>query len=318
VSDSLNALRRANPRARAGFAESVEAAGALVRARLAAPAPVAHRTRARRHRARMPLAAVAVAFVAAVAAVVVGASPGSRPGVDNAVAAVKRAATLSAASAERSGTATVRVVHDGRLWSGTTVRWSGDDLSIRSDTPGRDGHAGSAMLVVDGTVYATDPRLGWVAQGSPSNIDPDGGTTPSETLAAARADVGGDTMRRITAAMTGLSTRRSPNGSVVYTGTVAAGVIAPETDVKEGRTIRVLPFGIVAHDQAEDADAPLRTAVTVGPGGIVREIAATWGTWSYTVTYGGLGSTPAPTAPEHAVSLQKLREARAGAALRGD
>ena len=54
-------------------------------------------------------------------------------------------------------------------------------------------------------------------------------------------------------------------------------------------------------------DAPLRTAITVAPGGIVREIAATWGTWSYTVTYSGLGSTAAPAAPKDAVSLLKMR-----------
>ena len=51
---------------------------------------------------------------------------------------------------------------------------------------------------------------------------------------------------------------------------------------------------------AAGADAPLRTAITVGPDGIVREIAATWRTWSYTVTYTGLGSTSAPTAPKDA------------------
>jgi hypothetical protein len=113
VSESLNALRRADPRARAGFEEAVEAAGAAVRARLATAGPVTPRISARRHRRRMPLAAVAVAI--AVALVVAGGWPDGRPGHDDAVAAVKRAATISAASAERSGTATVRVVHDGVL-----------------------------------------------------------------------------------------------------------------------------------------------------------------------------------------------------------
>ena len=178
---------------------------------------------------------------------------------------------------------------------------------MTATTPGRDGKIGSSMLVVDGTVYASDPRLGWVAQGSPGNIDPDSGTTPSETLAAVREDVGGGTLRRVSAAMTGLSTSQSADGSTVYAGTVAADVNARETGLKEGRNIRMLPFGIVAHDEAADARAPLRSAITVGPGGIVREIAATWGTRSYTVTYRGLGSTPAPGAPKDAVSLLKMR-----------
>ena len=307
MSESLSALRRANPRAWADFEESVEAAGAAVRARLATAGPVTPRSSARRHRGRMPLAAAAVASAVAVGLVVVGGWPHGRPRLDDAVAAVKRAATLSAASAERSGTATVRVVHDGELWSGSTIRWNGDDLSVTANAPGRDGKVGSSMLVVDGTVYASDPRLGWVAQGSPSNIDPDSGTTPSETFAAVREDVGGGTLRRISAAMTGLSTSQSGDGSTVYTGTVAASVIARETGFKEGHDIRVLPFGIVAHDEAADARAPLRTAITVGPGGIVREIAATWGTWRYTVTYRGLGSTAAPAVPKDAVSLLKMR-----------
>ena len=181
VSESFNALRRANPRTAPGFEESVEAAGATVRARLATVGPVTPRTSARRHRGRAPLAAAAVAIAVAVAlaVVVVDRWPDGRPGLDDAVAAVKRAATLSAASAERAGTATVRVVHDGALWSGSTIRWNGDDLSVTANTPGRDGKVGSSMLVLDGTVYASDPRLGWIAQGSPSAIDPDSGTTPS-------------------------------------------------------------------------------------------------------------------------------------------
>jgi hypothetical protein len=49
------------------------------------------------------------------------------------------------------------------------------------------------------------------------------------------------------------------------------------------------------------------TAVTVGGDGIVRKIAVTWGTWSYTVTYDGLGSTPPLVAPANARSLEELR-----------
>jgi hypothetical protein len=107
--------------------------------------------------------------------------------------------------------------------------------------------------------------------------------------------------------MTGLTTRRLQDGSTVYSGAVAAGLIAMETGFKEGRSIRVLPFGYVAHDEAANPASPLDTAVTVGPEGVVREIAITWGTWSYTVTYSALGSTPALLAPANARSLRGLR-----------
>jgi hypothetical protein len=76
----------------------------------------------------------------------------------------------------------------------------GDDLSVSSDAPTRLGRPGSKLLVVGGTLYGIEPELGgWMAMGSPSNIDPGSGATPAEYLAAVREDVGGATLERITA-----------------------------------------------------------------------------------------------------------------------
>jgi hypothetical protein len=284
MSESIEALRRANPRAHAGFGELVEAAADRVRAEVAVspgpePKPLSRRRLVGASTVAATLALAAIAVVWSLG------SPGSGPAVENASAAVKKAAILSAASAERSGTAVVRITHDRRLWAGTTIRWHGADLAISSDALQRQGKAGSNLLVVGGTVYGVDPRDGgWVAQGSPANIDPDSGTTPAEYLAAVREDVGGVTLKRITGGMTGLATRQQADGSTVYRGDVAAGLIARETGFKGGEAIRVLPFGYVAHGEAADPAAPLDTTVTVGADGIVRQIAVTWGTWSHTVT----------------------------------
>jgi hypothetical protein len=79
--------------------------------------------------------------------------------------------------------------------------------------------------------------------------------------------------------MTRLTTSRLADGSSVYSGTVPAGAIAREAGFKEGQHIRVLPFGYVARDEAENPQALLDTAVTVGPDGVVREIVVTWGAW---------------------------------------
>ncbi len=307
TSESFEALRRANPRSKAAFAQSVETAGERVHARIAA-APTAT---VRRRRLRVTAAGAAVAVVAVVAALVTVGSPGG----ETATAAVERAATTTAASAERSGTAVVRITHDGEVWAGSTIRWNGDDVSIVREAasfPGRPGRkVGDELRVVHGTVYGIDPDGGgWVAQGSPRNIDPDSGTTPDEYLAAVREDIGGVTLRRITGGMTGLTTTHLDDGSTVYTGTVAAGLIARETGFKEGESIRVLPFGYVAHGKAEDAAAPLDAAVTVGADGVVREIAVAWGPWSYSVAYSKLGSTDAPVAPADARSLLKERGLR--------
>jgi hypothetical protein len=78
----------------------------------------------------------------------------------------------------------------------------------------------------------------------------------------------------------------------------------------------VLPFGYVAHDQAADPANRLQTAVTVGADGIVREIAVTWGAWTYTVTYSRLGETAAPKAPANARDLLKERRIPARPAKR--
>jgi len=272
-----------------------------------------HPSRGRRpRRLALSLAPVAAAAAAAGAALLAVGLPGGGPTVENAAAAVKKAATVTAASAERSGTAVVRITHNGELWSGSTIRWNGENLAITQDSPDRQGRTGSLFLLVDGKMYGIDEETGgWVMFGTPDSIDPDSGTTPAETLAAVREDVGGTTLRRIADGMSGLITSQLDDGSMVYSGTVAAGLIARESGFKEGQAIRVFPFGYVAHDEAADPAAPLDAAVTVGADGVVREIAVSWGTsdsaWTYRVAYSGLGATPAPAAPENARDLLKER-----------
>jgi hypothetical protein len=316
MSESFEALRRANPRAEIGFEESVAAAVEAVRGRITTVASEPRRgpAGARRRFMRTSLAGAALAVAAGVAVLLTVASPRGGPGVENALAAMRKAATLSAASAEQSGTAVVRITHNGELWAGSTLRWNDRDLAVSQDAPRRRGRPGSKLLVVGGTMYGIEDGR-WVVLGSPKSIDPGSGTTPADYLAAVREDVGGVTLRRITDGMTGLTTRRVADGATVYSGTVAAGLVARETGVKEGRPIRVLPFGYVAHDEAANAPSALDVDVTVAADGIVRQIAATWGTsasaWTYTVTYSDLGATPAPVVPANARPLrERLRPSK--------
>jgi hypothetical protein len=162
------------------------------------------------------------------------------------------------------------------------------------------------MLLVGGMMYGIEDGA-WVELGPPESIDPGSGTTPAEYLAAVREDVGGATLRRITRAVTGLTTRRLADGSTVYSRSVPGRVIARETGFKEGQAIRVLPFGYVAHDEAADPASPLHIALTVGADDVVRQVAVGWGTWTYTLSYRDLGATPAPIAPADARSLRELR-----------
>jgi hypothetical protein len=309
--DSLQALRRATPRTEADLADAVEASAALVRARIAAEAasePVrASRTSTRAvPRRRLALGGLLAAAIAAAAVLAIG-LPGDESGVEDAVAAVKRAAAATAASADSSGTAVVRITHDGALWGGTTIRWHDDDISIfRAGRPGRPHD--DELRVVDGILYGTDPlEGGWIEFGSPAGIDPDSGTTPGEHLAAVQEDVEGATLRRLGKNMTGLTTTRLDDGSTVYAGTVPAGQIAREEGFKEGEHIRVFPYGYVAHGKAADPAGLLDTAITVGADGVIRELAVTWGTWRYTVRYGDLGTAAPVVAPKNAKSLLRMR-----------
>ena len=316
MTESFGALRGANPRTKPDFAPVVEAVAHAIRAQLVQEAAGAARSRVapRRRRRRLSgISAVGVSLVAAAAAAVFltigsnGVTPGA--GVEDAAAAVKQAATVTAASAEESGTADLRITHNGEPWGSLTIKWNGGDLSVVNNERDRDGKIGTESRVVDGMMYTLTPD-GWAEAGPPSSIDPDSGTTPDETLAAVREDVGGATLSRLTGSITGLTTEDQADGSRVYRGTVPAGAIARESGFKEGQAIQVFPFGYVAHDEAADPASPLDTAITVGADGIVRQIAVTWGSddsaWAYTVTYSNLASTPAPEAPENAVPLRRL------------
>ena len=310
ASDSFQALRRANPRADAGFATTVEAARGVVADRIvAASAADGNVPRRRLRLLRLSTAGAAAAVV--LAAVVAIGDLGGGAGVESATAAFKRSATLTAAAAERSGTAEIRITHNGGEWAGSFIRWSGNDISIARERPSPSRKVGDEMRVVDGVLYGLDHRGEWLAMGSPRNIDPDSGTTPDEYLAAVREDVGGVTLQRFTTSMRKLTRTSRDDGSVVYGGTVAAGLIAPETGFKERQAIRVFPFGYVAHDEAASPSSQLDVAVTVGPEGVVREIKVTWGppasSWVYTVAYSALGATEAPVAPPNARDLLKER-----------
>ncbi|HJR94536.1 MAG TPA: hypothetical protein VJ807_03820 [Gaiellaceae bacterium] len=302
TTESFEALRRANPRVQAGFEPAVEEAAVAVWAAVAADAsPV----RPRRRLLGIP---VVGASLAAVAAAVVVAGSLSGPGAESAVAAFRQAATVTAASAERSGTAVVRITHDGEEWASSTIRWHGDDVSITRAAQLPQRKAGDEMRVVDGVLFGLDHRGDWLALGSPRNIDPDSGTTPDEYLAAVREDVGGVTLRRFTNDMSGLTRTALADGSTVYRGTVQAGLLARETGFKEGQSIRVLPFGYVAHDEATEPTSRLDVTVSVGVDGVLREIAVSWDpAWTYTVTYSDLGTTAALVAPPNARDLLKER-----------
>jgi hypothetical protein len=324
--ESLEALRRANPRHAAGFDDTVTAVAMGARPRIE---PVPHdalaagavrsapqasvrpkMTRARRRTARLPVASALVATAAAAALLLIGVPFGSSA-VDPADA-MQRAVAASAAAADDSGTASVEITQDGNLWAAKTVQWNGADLSLRDGAPTRTGRG--EFRLVGGTMYAEDPEQPgmWQELGPPDSIDPGSGTTPDEYLTAAREDAGGSTLRRITESVTELTVTHTGDGSTVYAGRVPAGALARGTGFKEGEALRLLPYGYVAHDDAAAPGHPISVRIIVDGTGTVREIAAEWGgasAWTYRVAFRDLGATPPLAVPDN---VQPLRpEARA-------
>src|SRR5262245_56622596 len=157
-SPPVDALRKANPRNNARFSEALDASATEVRARIET-AVIADRPHVRPLRPSRRLLALSAAGALAAAAVGVFLTLGSSdvtPGVEVAAAAIKKAATLTATSADRSGSASVRMTHNGRLWVHKTVRWNGDDVEISDESP-RGPSSGLPLLVVNGMMYGHDP-----------------------------------------------------------------------------------------------------------------------------------------------------------------
>jgi hypothetical protein len=284
TTDSLDALRRANPRHKPDFLES-----AVDLTRKAGHSPSRPALR------RWPVVGIpAVATVVVVVATLIAVGSPVGPLVVSPAEAMQQAVVASASAAESSGTVVLEITQDGDLWVGRTLRWNGTDLSISPNETSPAGKGG--LLVVDGIMYGPNPEVadGWIEMGSPDSVDPDSGTTPDEYLAAIGEDVGGATMQRITGEMTDLTTSQTEDGSTIYTGKVPAGALARETGLKEGETLRVLPFGNIAHDDAANPASLIDISISVRPDGTIGEIHATWGggsSWSYRLTYSDLGST---------------------------
>jgi hypothetical protein len=156
--DSLDALRRANPRHKPGF---MQKATELTRHAGNPRPPTVDLSRGRALRSprvrrrpviAIPAAAAVIAMIVA-AALALGSPNGSRQ--VSPAAAIEQAVTVSAQAAEQSGTVSIEVTLDGGLWGARTVRWNGSDVSVTNEDPGRVGRAD--LIVVDGTLYGPDP-----------------------------------------------------------------------------------------------------------------------------------------------------------------
>ena len=297
---SLHALRDASPRNQPGFDDWIDSFDSLRTQIPATPVP-ARRPLPKpksRHRRGVGLG-VTVAAAVAVIGVVVGLAltAASPPGAE---AAARRA--LAATAAAPSGTMTTTVLHAGVTQTIDAARWNGSDIAF---SPG-DGPI-PQLLLIGGGMYVQTSDGTWLHYPNASDVGPKplGGL---EQLA--QDNIASTTPQQILALATGVQQTAQPDGTTVYTGTIPSSSLDPamvpgndaitsmilgaqkRTDMMFGGAGGNAPGSRVQND--------LQFEMSVGGDGLVRQVSVTFqqnGTYTWSVTYSQLGSTPPITAP---------------------
>jgi hypothetical protein len=297
---SLHALRDASPRNQPGFDDWIDSFDSLRTQIPATPVP-ARRPLPKpksRHRRAVGLG-VTVAAAVAVIGVVVGLAltAASPPGAE---AAARRA--LAATAAAPSGTMTTTVLHAGVTQTIDAARWNGSDIAF---SPG-DGPI-PQLLLIGGGMYVQTSDGTWLHYANASDVGPKplGGL---EQLA--QDNIASTTPQQILALATGVEQTAQPDGTTVYTGTIPSSSLDPamvpgndaitsmilgaqkRTDMMFGGAGGNAPGSSVQND--------LQFEMSVGGDGLVRQVSVTFqqnGTYTWSVTYSQLGSTPPITAP---------------------
>jgi hypothetical protein len=252
------------------------------------------------------LAALAVATTAIVLGLTVSAASPSA-----ASAAAQRA--LAATAAAPSGTVTTTVLHAGVTHTIDAARWNGSDIAF---SPG----FGSIQQVVllGGGMYVQSSDGTWLHYASASNVGP----KPLGGLAQlAQDDIAATAPQQILALATDVQKTAQTDGTTVYTGTIPTSNLDPAivpgndaiTSMILGAQKRTdMMFGVPkgnAGDIPGDHQNDLQLEMNVGGDGLVQQVSVTFqqqdtsgspaadGTYTWSVGYSQLGSTPPITAP---------------------
>jgi len=257
------------------------------------------------------LAAVAAATAAIVLGMTVSAASPS-----SASAAARRA--LAATAAAPSGTMTTTVLHAGVTHTIDASRWNGRDIAF---SPGFGPIP--QLLLIRGGMYVQTSGGTWLHYPNASDVAPKplGGL---EQLA--QATIAATTPQQILALATHVQKTGQPDGTTVYTGTIPASSLDPGlvpgndaiTNMILGAQKRTdMMFGVGRADQRPGASCcqnDLQLQMTVGSDSLVSQVSVTFqqqdtgspaadGTYTWSVTYSQLGSTPPITAPPNSTDV---------------
>jgi hypothetical protein len=245
-------------------------------------------------------------LAAATAAIVLGLTLGAAS-PSGASAAARRA--LAATAAAPSGTMTTTVLHGGVTRTIDATRWNGHDIAFST---GFDQFP--QLLLIGGGMYVQTSDGSWLHYANASDVGPKplGGLTQ-----LAQDNIAGTTAQQILSLATGVQTTVQPDGTTVYTGTIPSGSINAGNDPGNNAIISMILGAQKRTDMmfgAGKGDAPggqlndLQLQMSVGADGLVSQVSVTFqqqgtssppadGTYTWSVTYSQLGSTPPITAP---------------------
>lgn len=257
----------------------------------------------------------ALAVLSAATAVVLGLTLSASP--ESASAAAQRA--LAATAAAPSGTMTATMLHAGVTHTLETTRWNGGDIAfspgVGSIFAAPEGSI-QQLLLIGGGMYVQTREGTWLHYAKASDVAPKplGGM-----VQLAQDNIEGTTPQQILALATHVQKTAQPDGTTVYTGTIPDSSLDPAIVPGNDAITRMilgaqkrtdLMFGV---GNRNEGDAPggqqkdLRLQMSVGGEGLVRQVSVTFqkedtgspavdGTYTWSVTYTQLGSTPPITA----------------------
>ena len=248
-------------------------------------------------------------LVVATAAIVIGLTL-SAASAPTASAAARRA--LAATAAAPSGTMTTTVLHGGVTKTVDAASWNGHDIAF---SPGIGPI--QQLLLIGGGMYVQTSDGTWLHYADASNVDP----KPLGGMAQlAQDNIAATTPQQILALANHVQKTAQPDGTTVYTGTIPNSSLDPAvltgndaiTNMILGAQKRTaMMFDVPKGNQGDvpgDHQNDLQLQMSVGGDGLVKQVSVTFqqegtgsaaldGTYTWSVTYSQLGSTPPITAP---------------------
>src|SRR5262245_16962842 len=270
--------------------------------------------RSRRSRLTQPrslrLAIPTLAVLAAATAAVLLGLTVSAASPSSASAAARRA--LAATASAPSGTMTTTVLRAGVTRTVEAARWNGNDIAFSPGfglTP--------QLLLIGGGMYVQTSDGTWLHYANASNVGP----KPLGGLVQLAQDtIAGTTAQQILSLATHVHKTTQSDGTTIYTGTIPSSSLDPAilsgndavTSMLLGAQKRTAMMFGAGPNQGDTPGAQLngdlQLQMSVGGDGLVRQVNVTFqqqgtgsptvdGTYTWSVTYSQLGSTPPITAP---------------------